>query len=88
VIRGRSEIRERVSGERKGKLKDTTLTHVVNKVSVLKNGTALVEGMYQLNGMTIMGIETSPQGSFIVRHKKQQSSDLIVVGIGLSAGDF
>lgn len=77
VIRSGSEIRKRVSGERQGKLKDTTLTHAVNKVSVLNNGTALVEGMYQLKGMKIMGIETSPQGSFIVRHKKQQGQWMI-----------
>ena len=77
VIRSRSEIRKRVSGERQGKLKDTTLTHAVNKVSVLSNGTALVEGMYQLKGMRIMGVETSPQGSFIVRHEKHQGRWMI-----------
>jgi uncharacterized protein (TIGR02246 family) len=77
VIRNRSEIRKRVSGERQGKLKDTTLTHEVNKISVLNDGTALVEGLYQVKGMKTMGIETSPRGSFIIRHKKQQGRWMI-----------
>jgi uncharacterized protein (TIGR02246 family) len=77
VIRRRSEIRKRVSGERQGKLKDTMVTHAVNKVSLLNDGTALVEGTYQLKGMKILGVETSPQGSFIVRHKKQQGRWMI-----------
>jgi uncharacterized protein (TIGR02246 family) len=66
VIRSRSEIRKHVSGERQGKLK------AINKVSILNDGTALVEGMYQLKGMKTMGIETSSKGPFTIHHKKQQ----------------
>ena len=77
VLRSRSEIRKRVSDERQGKLKDTTLNHAINKVSVLKNGTALVEGKYELKGMKIVGVETSPEGSFVVRYKKQQGQWMI-----------
>jgi uncharacterized protein (TIGR02246 family) len=77
VLRSRSEIKKRVSDERQGKLKDTTLNHTVKNVSVLNNGTALVEGMYELKGMKIMGVETSPQGSFVVRYKKQQGRWMI-----------
>jgi uncharacterized protein (TIGR02246 family) len=77
VVRSRLEIKKRVSDERQGKLKDSTLNHTVNKVSMVNNGTALVEGMYQLKGMKILGIESSPQGSFIVRYKKQQGQWMI-----------
>jgi uncharacterized protein (TIGR02246 family) len=77
VIRSRSEIRKRVMDERQGKLKDTTLTHTINKVSMLNNGTAVVEGIYQLKGMKILGVEKSPEGSFVVRHKKQQGRWMI-----------
>jgi uncharacterized protein (TIGR02246 family) len=77
ALRSRSEIKKRVSDERQGKLKDTTLNHTVKNVSVLDNGTALVEGMYELKGMKIMGVETSPQGSFVVRYKKQQGRWMI-----------
>lgn len=77
VIRSRSEIRRRMSDERQGKLKDTTLTHAVNKVTILNNGTAVVEGIYQVKGMKILGVETSPEGSFILRQKKQQGRWLI-----------
>jgi hypothetical protein len=44
---------------------------------VLNDGTALVEGLYQVKGMKTMGIETSPRGSFIIRHEKQQGRWMI-----------
>jgi uncharacterized protein (TIGR02246 family) len=77
VIRSRSEIRKRINHERQGKLKDTTLTHAVKKISMLDNGTAVVEGVYQVKGMKILGVEASPEGTFVVRHKKQQGRWMI-----------
>jgi uncharacterized protein (TIGR02246 family) len=77
VVRTRSAIRKRISDERQGKLKATTLNHSVDKISVLNNGTAIVEGKYQLVGMKILGVEKSPEGSFIIRHRKQQGNWLI-----------
>jgi hypothetical protein len=41
------------------------LNHAVNKISVLNNGTAIVEGKYQLVGMKILGVEKSPEGSLL-----------------------
>jgi uncharacterized protein (TIGR02246 family) len=77
VLRSRSEIRKRINHERQGKLKDTTLTHAVKKISMLDNGTAVVEGVYQVKGMKILGVEASPEGTFVVRHKKQQGRWMI-----------
>ena len=77
VVRSRSEIRKRIIDERNGKLKNTTLSHTVKKVSVLNNVTATVEGQYQLDGMKILGVPTAPEGSFVFRHRKQQGRWMI-----------
>jgi uncharacterized protein (TIGR02246 family) len=77
VIRTRSEIRKRISSERQGKLKDTVLTHSITKMSVQDNGTAVVEGIYELKGMKILAIEISPRGSFIAHHRKQEGRWMI-----------
>jgi len=77
VVRSRSEIRKRIIDERNGKLKNTTLSHTVKKVSVLNNVTATVEGRYQLDGMKILGVPTAPEGSFVFRHRKQQGRWMI-----------
>jgi uncharacterized protein (TIGR02246 family) len=77
VIRSRSQIRKRILDERKGRLKESTLSNTVEDVSLLDANTALVKGQYVLVGMKIMGVNTSPAGSYVLRQKRQQGAWLI-----------
>jgi uncharacterized protein (TIGR02246 family) len=72
VIRSRGEIRKRLLDERKGRLKESTLSNTVEGVSLIDANTALVKGQYVLQGMKVMGIKTSPAGSYVLRQKRQQ----------------
>ena len=78
IARTRSAIRQRLLEEWNGKLKDTTLTHVVEAVSLQGSDAAVVKGRYRLNGVKIMGFENAPEGSFIFRHKRQQGRWMIL----------
>jgi hypothetical protein len=46
-------------------------------VSFPDANTALVRGKYVLDGMKVMGIKTSPSGSYVLRQKRQQGQWLI-----------
>jgi uncharacterized protein (TIGR02246 family) len=76
VARSRAEIRQNLLEEWGGRLQDTTLSHVVEDV-VLDSGTAVVKGKYRLNGVKILGFEKSPEGSFTIKHKKEQGRWMI-----------
>ena len=77
VIRSRNEIRKRIVDERRGRLKESRLSNTVDGVSLLDRDTALVKGQYVLDGMKILGIKTSPAGSYVLRQKKQQGAWMI-----------
>ncbi|HEX2227470.1 MAG TPA: SgcJ/EcaC family oxidoreductase [Candidatus Binatia bacterium] len=77
VIRSRSSIRKRLLDERSGRLKDSTLTNTVDDVTLVDANTALVKGKYVLDGMTVMGIKTSPTGSYVLRQKNLKGAWMI-----------
>jgi uncharacterized protein (TIGR02246 family) len=77
VIRSRSAIRKRLLDERSGRLKDSTLTNTVDDVTLIDANTALVKGKYVLDGMIVMGIKTSPTGSYVLRQKSRQGAWMI-----------
>jgi uncharacterized protein (TIGR02246 family) len=77
VVRSRSAIKKRIIDERQGKLKDSTLTHAVESVSFPNNNTAVVKGKYQVQGMKLLGMEKSPEGSFTFRQTKRQGRWMI-----------
>jgi uncharacterized protein (TIGR02246 family) len=76
VARSRGDIRQKLLDEWRGKLKDTTLSHVVEDVAIVSTS-AVVKGKYRLNGVKVLGIEKTPQGSFIIQHKKHQGRWMI-----------
>lgn len=57
--------------ERRGRLKDTVLHHTVEGVALDSANTAVVKGKYELKGMKLLGITTSPEGLFVLRQRKQ-----------------
>jgi len=77
VTRSRSEIRQRVLAEWRGKLKDSQLSYAVEDVSLLNNDTAVVTRKYRLSGVKILGFDQAPEGPFIFRHKKQRGRWMI-----------
>jgi uncharacterized protein (TIGR02246 family) len=77
AAQSRSEIKQRVLAEWRGKLKDTQLSYAVEDVSLLNNDTAVVTGKYRLNGMKILGFDKAPEGPFVFRHKKQHGRWMI-----------
>lgn len=77
AIRSRSEIRKRLLNERNGRLKESSLSNTVDHVSLIDANTALVKGQYVLDGMKVMGVKTSPAGSYVLRQKRQQGAWLI-----------
>lgn len=77
IARTRSGIRERLIDEWNGKLKDTTLSHAVEAVSLESNATAMVKGKYRLEGVKVLGFEKAPEGSFVFNHKKAQGRWMI-----------
>jgi uncharacterized protein (TIGR02246 family) len=74
VIHSRSAIRKRILDERQGRLKESVLSNTVEDVSLVDANTALVRGKYVLDGMKVMGVKTSPEGSYILRQRKQQGT--------------
>jgi uncharacterized protein (TIGR02246 family) len=77
VVKSRSAIRKRLIDERNGKLKDTTLENRIAGITFRDNQAAIVRGDYQLHGMKILGIETSPAGKFVFHQKKHQGRWMI-----------
>jgi uncharacterized protein (TIGR02246 family) len=77
AAQSRSEIKQRVLAEWRGKLKDTQLSYAVEDVSLLNNDTAVVTGKYRLNGVKILGFDKAPEGPFVFRHKKQHGRWMI-----------
>ena len=77
VTRSRSAIRQRIISEWEGKLKDSTLSHSVEAISFEGNDAATVTGRYRLNGVKILGLESAPEGAFILRHKRRQGRWMI-----------
>jgi uncharacterized protein (TIGR02246 family) len=77
ALRSRSAIRQRIISEWEGKLKDSTLSHSVERISFEGNDAATVTGRYRLNGVKILGFESAPEGTFILRHKRQQGRWMI-----------
>jgi uncharacterized protein (TIGR02246 family) len=74
VIHSRSAIRKRILDERQGRLKESVLSNTVEDVSLVDANTALVRGKYVLDGMKVMGVKTSPEGSYILRQRKHQGT--------------
>jgi uncharacterized protein (TIGR02246 family) len=77
VIQTRAEIKKTIDKERQGRLKETILKNTVDDVSFVDANTAVVKGKYQLEGMKILGLDTSPEGSYVLRQKKQQGRWMI-----------
>jgi uncharacterized protein (TIGR02246 family) len=77
VVQSRGEIQKTIAKERQGRLKDTILKNTVDDVSLEDANTAIVKGTYQLDGMKIVGVKTSPEGSYTLRQKRQQGRWMI-----------
>jgi hypothetical protein len=74
--RSRASIRERLVAEWQGKLKDSKLSHSVEAISFQGND-AVVKGRYRLDGMSVLGVDTAPEGPFVLRHRKAQGRWMI-----------
>ncbi len=70
-IQSRDEIKKTISEKRAGVLKETTLTNTVDGVSQPGPDTALVHGTYKLEGIKILGVNTSATGSYKLRQVKR-----------------
>ena len=77
VVRSRSEIQKTIVKERQGRLKETSLRNTVEDVSLVDANTAVVKGKYLIDGMKILGVKTSAEGSYIFRQIKQQGRWMI-----------
>jgi ketosteroid isomerase-like protein len=77
ILPSGSAIRKRIMDERRGRLKDTILHHVVEDVSLDSGNMTVVQGKYRLDGMKVLAIMTSPEGSFVLRQKKPQGQWMI-----------
>ena len=78
VAHSRTAIKKRLIDERNGKLKNTTLQNTIAGVALTGNQAATVKGHYQLHGMKILGLDTSPKGTFIFHQRKQQGRWMIL----------
>jgi uncharacterized protein (TIGR02246 family) len=76
VTHSRNSIRQRLIAEWQGKFKDSRLSHSVEAISFQGND-AVVKGRYRLDGMSILGVDTAPEGPFILRQRKQQGRWMI-----------
>ncbi|HET8564668.1 MAG TPA: SgcJ/EcaC family oxidoreductase [Candidatus Binatia bacterium] len=77
VVRSRPEIQKTIVKERLGRLKETTLRNTVDDVSLVDANTAVVKGKYLIDGVKILGLKTSAEGSYIFRQIKQQGRWMI-----------
>jgi uncharacterized protein (TIGR02246 family) len=76
-IHSRDEIKKTISEKRAGALKATTLTNTVDEVSRPDPETAIVRGTYRIEGIKILGFNTSAAGSYRVRQVRQNGRWLI-----------
>ena len=76
VTKSRAKIRERLISEWQGKLKDSRLSHAVEDIS-FQGSEAIVKGRYRLDGVSILGFETAPEGPFVLHQRRQQGRWLI-----------
>ncbi len=74
--RSRAQIRQRLLSEWQGKLKDSKLSHTVEAISLHGND-AVVKGRYRLDGVSILGFATAPEGAFVLRHRRKQGRWMI-----------
>jgi hypothetical protein len=58
-------------------LKGSKLSNTVEDVALIDVSTALVKGKYVLDGMKVLGVSTSPAGTYVLRQKKQKGAWLI-----------
>lgn len=76
VTRSRVSIQKRLAEEWQGKLKDSKMSHSIEAISFQGND-AVVKGRYRLDGVSILGFETAPEGSFVLRHRRQHGRWMI-----------
>lgn len=76
VTRSRVNIQNRLNSEWQGKLKDSNLSHSIEAISFQGND-AVVKGRYRLEGVSILGFETAPEGPFVLRQRRQQGRWMI-----------
>ena len=74
-IQSRSEIEKMIA--EKGLLKETTLSNTVDEIARPDAETAIVKGTYQLEGIKILGFNTSATGSYVLRQIKEEGRWLI-----------
>ena len=70
-IQSREEIKKTLSEKRSGVLKETTLTNTIDEVTRPEPDTALVHGTYKLDGIKILGVNTSATGTYTLRQVKR-----------------
>ena len=73
----RSEIEKTIAEKRSGLLKETTLSNTVAEITRPDAETAIVKGTYQLEGIKILGFNTSATGSYVLRQIKEEGRWLI-----------
>ena len=76
-IQSRDEIKKTISEKRAGALKATTLTNTVDEVSRPDPETSIVRGTYRIEGIKILGLNTSAAGSYRLRQVRQNGRWLI-----------
>ena len=76
-IQSRSEIEKTIAEKRSGLLKETTLSNTVDEIARPDAETAIVKGTYQLEGIKILGFNTSTTGSYVLRQIKEEGRWLI-----------
>ena len=76
-IQSRSEIEKTIAEKRSGLLKETTLSNTVGEITRPDAETAIVTGTYQLEGIKILGFNTSATGSYVLRQIKEEGRWLI-----------
>jgi uncharacterized protein (TIGR02246 family) len=76
-IQSRAEVETILAEQPAGILKDTTLTNSVDDVSQPDADRAIVKGMYQIDGVKILGFTKSETGSYILHQIKREGRWLI-----------
>ena len=76
-IQSRSEIEKTIAEKRSGLLKETTLSNTVAEITRPDAETAIVKGTYQLEGIKLLGFNTSATGSYVLRQIKEEGRWLI-----------
>lgn len=76
-IHSRAEIKQTISEKREGMLRETTLSNTVDRVSRPDPETAVVQGTYKLDGIKILGFNTSAAGTYKLHQVRQNGRWLI-----------